>query len=131
MAICKFCNDRGCVACAGERQRYEARQTERAKNWQPPSHDDLETITAVLLSAVRMGGMKAEDAEKVLIDAAMPPPLFVAKMLPDDMELLKSFAHADQLEQMIKEAGGDMDKFMAEFMKRAEVARIKQAERGE
>lgn len=77
-----------------------------------------------------MGGMKAEDAEKVLIDAAMPPPLFVAKMLPDDMELLKSFAHADQLEQMIKEAGGDMDKFMAEFMKRAEAARIKQAERG-
>lgn len=121
MTICEFCNDRGCVACEGERQRYEARQTERAKNWQPPTNDDLETVTAL-----SQGGMDLEEAKQTLIDAAWPPPLFVVKT-PADMELLKSFAHADELKAMIDEAGGDMSKFMSEFMRRAEAARIKQA----
>jgi hypothetical protein len=45
---CKFCQGTGCWGCNGERRKYEKRQTERIKNWSPPSEKEIDLAKSIL-----------------------------------------------------------------------------------
>lgn len=115
MYKCKFCFDRGCLACEGEIRKREAAKTEAIRNWRPPSEEGV----AFLQSLVGHFGATPEQAEAVVAAAQMPPPLLVVGK--NDLEALKNVLGADALEAAFSEDGGGME----EILERAEGARIK------
>lgn len=81
--VCKFCGDRGCLACDGEKQKKEAE-----------------------LKAKR-------DAEYAAAFPNGPEPIFVARLdNPAEMEQLKRIFGALAITERLDNAGGDMDKFV-------------------
>lgn len=78
--ICRYCNDKGCLCCAGERLRRQK-------------------------------------------EAELPQPIFVAKKDSEsDMNLLRQFFGAGELERIAKQADGNLDIFSALVQKNAAVA---------
>lgn len=118
---CRFCRGRGCVACHGERKKYEAAETKRILNWSPPSEEDIERM--VRIARLLNAGDISDDDLRSMVSA--PPPLMVIKD-SNDMELAKHFIGADAIKAMMEQSGGDSAKFRDAFALAAEKFRLQQ-----
>lgn len=124
---CKFCHGRGCLACDGERKKYEAAKTEKIKNWQPPSDESVSFMKSILgqIQSSTPGPRMTE--EELEARVRMPEPVMSIKFEDtDDLELAKNFIGAEVLQKIADETDGDPQAFHEQFLKNAEEFRIEQ-----
>ena len=125
---CNFCHGRGCLACDGERKKYEAARTESIKNWQTPSDDSISFMKSIL------GGLQSQSPgprmteEELEARVRMPQPIATIKFDNEgDLELAKEFIGAEALQKMSEDADGEPQKFHSQFLEKAEEFRIEQS----
>jgi len=118
---CKFCQGTGCWGCNGERRKYEKRQTERIKNWSPPSEKEIDLAKSIL-SQINPD-MSPEDMEQVEASMKLPPPILTIRLDDNstDMDAVRELLGGDALRKMAEEP----DDFHDRFLEKAEEFRVK------